>query len=997
MTGQFLHRLVLHARIAVVALACAVTCGIGHAQEQAVANIIVTNDSAGIATQGTFQRFSANLTRSRAPLLSQGAGSHHVTFNTGIPVAGYYRVFVWWPQVRLTLGEADVTVHSASGESTVTLDQGLRTGQWVPVGIFQFANDAAISVGAGAGKSVVVDAVRLQYMGPQRPALAFETDALPIAASGDAYVGWFDLIGGTGPYTFAADPNTLPPGLVLDASNGFITGVATTVGSFQFDVEAFDRSGQRTIRAFTIDVVRGARSADKHAVKTNGGIQTTGDASAKPSASMTAKDGVAAGATPDLSNLLGVLASIPEGEWVRVNLNNYSDVWTPADQRPLYGWGNPAPWKILAAWSSVAWDPNRGDLWLFGGGHANYPGNDVYRWRGSTQKWERASLPSEIKQDDLGNWQAVDGWDAAPASAHTYDNNMFFPHIDRLVAFGGAAFNSGAAWRRELTPTTSRLTGPFFFNPSLADANKVGGTTGSQVQRVAGYSNILGGNMWANRDMFVNIPNFPVILSQVSGCTAYADENGKDVAYIGARSGGGTNTNLYKYTVSDLSNPALDTFQQVGVFWNGTSGNTTCALDPVRKLFVRTGSNSVPFVYWSLAAPGINNKDIRMTPVDPTGEFATLLSTNAINIYNCGFDFDPQRSRFDLWCGDGRVWALTPPDSGAATGWTIVKQPAPALATPNGDVGTGILGKWKYVSNIDAFIGVQDSTLGNIWLYKPVGWNNPSGGGTSPTAPTGVSASDGTSTSNVIVTWNTVPNTTSYTVFRSTVNGSQGAQIGTTTSTTFTDITPTPGTIYYYGVTATTAGGVSSLSAQDSGYAAAVISGGSLTGTASLPSTVNLTAVGTADWVHWLPLNRKQSAGLISDYTAVGSGVIQSYSSDPRAFTWTDGSPTASGSDTSGATVSGVGNGFTFSVPAGTASRTLIIYVGGSNSVGKLTAHLSDASAPDFIDTSLSGSGRYDGFYTLDFHAASGGQKLQITWTQLSGSGSISLQGAALQ
>src|SRR6185437_1068390 len=448
------------------------------------------------------------------------------------------------------------------------------------------------------------------------------------------------------------------------------------------------------------------------------------------------KDGVAAGAPPNLSDLIGLVSAIPEGEWVQANLNAYSDVWSPDYLRPLYGLGNPPPYKIILAWSSFAWDPNRGDLWLFGGGHANYPGNDVYRWRGSTRMWERASLPSEIKQDDFGNWQAVDGWDHAPASAHTYDNNMFFPHIDRFIAFGGAAFNSGAAWRREVTPTTSRLTGPFFFDPSLADGNKVGGSTGSHVMRVAPHPEIVGGNMWANRDMFVNIPNFPIILSQVNGCTAYSDENGKDVAYLGARSGGGTNTNLYKYTVNDLSSPALDTFQTVGIFWNGTAAMTVCAYDPVRKVLVRTGTNATPIVYWSLAAPGINNKDARASVVDPTGEFNSLLASNALNMQNCGMDFDPLRDDFVLWCGDGRVWVLTPPTPIAPTGWTIVKQPSPTRATPNGDVGTGILGKWKYVPNLDAFIGLQDATLGNIWIYKPVGWVAPSSPTRTPTTTT---------------------------------------------------------------------------------------------------------------------------------------------------------------------------------------------------------------------------------------------------------------------
>ena len=44
--------------------------------------------------------------------------------------------------------------------------------------------------------------------------------------------------------------------------------------------------------------------------------------------------------------------------------------------------GHPGTRRIILAWSGFTWDPNRGDLLLYGGGHANYSGNDVYRWRG---------------------------------------------------------------------------------------------------------------------------------------------------------------------------------------------------------------------------------------------------------------------------------------------------------------------------------------------------------------------------------------------------------------------------------------------------------------------------------------------------------------------------------------------------------------------------------------------------------------------------------------
>ena len=97
-----------------------------------------------------------------------------------------------------------------------------------------------------------------------------------------------------------------------------------------------------------------------------------------------------------------------------------------------------------------------------------------------------------------------------------------------------------------------------------------------------------------------------------------------------------------------------------------------------------------------------------------------------------------------------------------------------------------------------------------------------------------------------------------------------------------------------------------------------------------------------------------------------------------------------------GASVSGTSNGFLITVPADTTTRTLNLYVGGSNSRGMLTAQLSDGSAPDFVDTGFSSTGQYDVVYTLNYHAASAGQQLTVVWTLFSGAGNVTLQGAAL-
>ena len=198
---------------------------------------------------------------------------------------------------------------------------------------------------------------------------------------------------------------------------------------------------------------------------------------------------------------------------------------------------------------------------LFGGGHANYPGNDVYRWHSSNLLWERASLPSEIKTDPLLGQIAIDGVDNAPISSHTYDNNMFLPVVDRFLTWGGAAYDNGGPFIRPLesNPTTqTRLTGPYLFDPNRADGNKVGGTTGSHVQRVAPHPEIVGGQMWQNRDIHRWLAGQPLPGTHIHGCTGNATEGGLDVVYVASAPRYSTSLSLYRYQLNDVANPAAD-------------------------------------------------------------------------------------------------------------------------------------------------------------------------------------------------------------------------------------------------------------------------------------------------------------------------------------------------------------------------------------------------------------------------------------------------------
>ena len=175
---------------------------------------------------------------------------------------------------------------------------------------------------------------------------------------------------------------------------------------------------------------------------------------------------------------------------------------------------------------------------------------------------------------------------------------------------------------------------------------------------------------------------------------------------------------------------------------------------------------------------------------------------------------------------------------------------------------------------------------------------------------------------------------------------------------------------------------------------------GSLSGVGNSSITgSSLTTEGGADWVHWGDgsLPKAGVTAQLSNYAKVGNVGATPYSPDLRPLSWTDGTPTvSSANNANGLYIGGLGNGFSFTAPADTTVRTLTVHVGGWNSGGMLTAHLSDGSFADFTDVTANTSGQYDRNYTLTYSAVGAGQTLTVTWIMASGTGNVTLSGAAL-
>ncbi|MEA3642475.1 MAG: PKD domain-containing protein [Lamprobacter sp.] len=387
------------------------------------------------------------------------------------------------------------------------------------------------------------------------------------------------------------------------------------------------------------------------------------------------------------------------GEWMRVNTNSFQGVWTPAAQRPKTNmiWGSPN--RVVSAWSSMAWDPNRARLVFWGGGHANYPGNDVYLWSSDTLEWSRGSLPSDVLNTGGSRFETVDGPFSAPISAHTYDSNEFLPLADRFVVFGGADYNLGRSFTYRGDSGLVR-TGPYFWNPARADANKVGGLTGSQVDPGL-FPDVLGGEMWENRDTLNGFEH------GVNSVTGYAEIDGKDTLFFqaGARE-------LLQYTVTDVDDPFSDQITVVGRRWTLDQRQGAGAYSPEHNIFLRSAGTQ--FAYWDLNKAGPFNNEVIFKPIEVDPGFRDVWP----DLY--GLDYDPLRKRFVLWDGFERVWHLIPPEQLSPEGWTLEQAPTPLGPAPDHGPGYGVLGKWKYISGYDVFIGVTDDRAGDIWIYKPV-------------------------------------------------------------------------------------------------------------------------------------------------------------------------------------------------------------------------------------------------------------------------------------
>jgi hypothetical protein len=125
-------------------------------------------------------------------------------------------------------------------------------------------------------------------------------------------------------------------------------------------------------------------------------------------------------------------STIPLGPgWTQLPNTQLQNVCPPNDSSYAF---NSNCSQVIKAWSGGIADTARNRLIVWGGGHNDYYGNEIYALGMSDQKLIRLNNPGPVA-DPAANQVALSN--GTPNSRHTYGGLTYIAHADRMFVYGG--------------------------------------------------------------------------------------------------------------------------------------------------------------------------------------------------------------------------------------------------------------------------------------------------------------------------------------------------------------------------------------------------------------------------------------------------------------------------------------------------------------------------------------------------------------------------------
>ena len=143
--------------------------------------------------------------------------------------------------------------------------------------------------------------------------------------------------------------------------------------------------------------------------------------------------------------------------------------------------------NVIQAWSGGIADTLRNRMIIWGGGHQNYSGNEVFSLNLSANPpaFKLLTEPSAFNPN-TAVCPAANASDGTPVSRETYDGLVYLPTVDRMFSFDGVKAPCGAGagdtWTLDLSvspPVWHSMDPVNGYNPVTLAANGAGSVTGA--------------------------------------------------------------------------------------------------------------------------------------------------------------------------------------------------------------------------------------------------------------------------------------------------------------------------------------------------------------------------------------------------------------------------------------------------------------------------------------------------------------------------------------
>jgi len=367
--------------------------------------------------------------------------------------------------------------------------------------------------------------------------------------------------------------------------------------------------------------------------------------------------------------LFSVAPAWGAGKWVEIlNTAPYNDGLCPGvGGNPSFAnQHNDCRW-VPTAWGGGIFDTKRDRYVIWGGGHGDYNGNEIYALDRATNAWTLLTQPSQVApgpgeacEDELA--------DGTANSRHTYQLLEYLPNTDEMFVYSGSlACGSGGfgveVWVFQFATNTWVLL------PSTGDP-------------------FLPGNGGI----------FQLVYNDVDG-------------HIYAWFGGNLDKKIWQYNRTTQVWTRMTPFA-VDSYTTQTS-SIVLVPDPgdsSKRWAVSIGTSGV--AYFKMDGSDSYAMHVLATTGATYGTGPTAIAPRSI-----GLAWDPRTERIVAWGGSDidnfgdRVWSLN-----LSTGAWIYETTTGGPSWPNGAGGT--FGRWRYNPTLREFI-IQNDFQQNLFVWKP--------------------------------------------------------------------------------------------------------------------------------------------------------------------------------------------------------------------------------------------------------------------------------------